>query len=506
MKKYYVFFVFLVSLTLLFVFRDVRVGLDGCAYAYSVSKLINGAYTAVFNWSHPLHVPLLTVVYLVVSWFWLIDVLTVYQLMDIVLGAFGLALMASLAFKLTKRYYCATIAWLLCLLSWGYWNQAATADEKMSGMFFVLILLYLINDYICFDKKFSGIKTVYKSFLLGAVFALSFLSHVSAVLIVPGMIFLIIKRKKYAFGILTAVFAAIVLLSSYLWFIYLENINTFIGTKEYFARGLAQYSIFGGFHCEHCLLQTYAQGITKLFFAVFREDAMAKSFVLALVTAVFIGHLFYIVWKRRRDINMVFLGLFLMTTLLFGFTYAPDNYSSYMLFLVPASLISALHYKEIRWFNGVHIFLLILAVHNIPVFVAHSGFFCRSIEKEYVMAVQKQLDSSDRLIVVTSAGSNPVTVARIHRYFNPRQKYIYFHDFMKDIDNPVYKLLAAHHKLYIEGICFEDKHNRDTDEIADNQAYLELSKHIRVTRAIDYAGYSDLLHRTYKHVYAIEYR
>ena len=498
--------VFFVSTVFMVLLRDVRTPLDGSAYALGVQRLAAGNFEDVFRWSHALHVPVLFVGYRLASAVTQVDVLTYYQVLDILLGAGGLCLIYLLVGRVSHSVVDAVLACLLVMFSWVYWIESVTADEKMLGYFFVLIYLNLLDRFLGGDPQEDKSPGAIQVVALAFILSLSILLHASAVLVVPVSVFLIIRRKAFRFGVLTALVSVSLVLAAYALILNLLGATGWEEVGAYFSSGVSRYSVAATGISGVAWARNVVQGLTKLLWAVFSEDGFKTGLFFAGLNTLFLVGVLWMMWKHRRDQKLQGFMVLLVTAGIFGMTYAPDSPDSYFLMLVPVAVFfaKALEIKKFRYAGLV--LLAILIANNGAHYLGFSTFVDEGVDKRYQESIGHRLSGGDVLVVLDADMGMKVgtqAIIPIHAYFNPELEHIPGTDFFTDPLAARFLALAREGRLFIEGLCFEDFENRNESEIRETRPYLDLAEVYNLEPVVRFAEYSSLYHRSYKHVFRL---
>lgn len=500
------FLLFLGFAGVMILLRDVRVPLDGSAYALGVQRLAAADLVDVFRWSHVLHVPFLFFGYRLVDLVWNVDVLAFYQGLDIMLGAGGLCLL----FLLLRRVGCGSIpsalACVFVLFSWVFWIEAVTADEKMLGFFFVLVYLNLLHEYLGFNSTENKNLNWVRAGALGTFFALSFLFHASAILVLPLSVYLVISRRAFRFGVVAGLVSAVLVLGTYVLVLNRMGTTGWDDVVAYFSSGVSRYSIAATGFTGMVWANAVAKGITKLLWAVFLEDGKAVAFVMAGLSLLFLAVLAAVAWLNRQDRHWRGFLVFFLTVVVFGMTYAPDAPDSYFLMLIPLSLFFAKALTTPKFKYPALVFGAILIVSNLSHYIEFSTFRDEGVDRRYQEAIGNQLSQGDVLVVLDAdmgmdAGTQ--TIIPIHAYFNSNLEHIPSSSFFNSPTDERFIHLARQGRLFIEGICFEDFHTRLDREVEDNPAFRELARVYNLELEVIFSEYSTLFHRSYKNVYRV---
>jgi len=498
--------IFLVSTVLMVLLRDVRTPLDGSSYALGVQRLAVGNFEDVFRWSHALHVPVLFVGYRLVSTVVQVDVLTYYQVLNILLGAGGLCLIYLLVRRNSRRAVDAVLACLLVMFSWVYWVESVTADEKMLGYFFVLIYLNLLDRFLGGDPQEDRSPGAIQAVALAFILSLSILLHASAVLVVPVSVFLVVRRKAFRFGVITALVSVSLILVAYAVILNLLGSTGWEEVAAYFSSGVSRYSVAATGISGVAWVRSVVQGLTKLLWAVFSEDGIRTGLFLVGLNTLFLAGVLWMMWRHRRDQMLQGFMVLLVTAGIFGMTYAPDSPDSYFLMLVPVAVFfaKALEIKKFRYAGLV--LLAILIANNGAHYLGFSAFRDEGVDKRYQESIGQRLSGGDVLVVLDAdmgmkAGTQ--AIIPIHAYFNPELEHIPGTDFFADPSSARFLALAREGRLFIEGLCFEDFDNRNDSEISKAGSFLVLAEVYDFEQVVRFAEYSSLYHRSYKHVFRL---
>ena len=499
-------FIFSVSAVIMVLLRDVRTPLDGSSYALGVQRLAAGNFEDVFRWSHALHVPVLFVGYRFASAVIQVDVLTYYQVLDIMLGAGGLCLIYLLVRRNSHSAVDAVLACLLAMFSWVYWIESVTADEKMVGYFFVLIYLNLLDRFLGGDPQDDKSTNAPQAVALAFILSLSILLHASAVLVVPVSVFLIVRRKAFRFGVLTTLVSVSLVLVAYALILNLLGATGWEEVTAYFSSGVSRFSVAATGLSGVAWVRSAVQGFTKLLWAVFFEDGFKSGLFFAGLNTLFLSGVLWMMWRHRRDRNLQGFMVLFITAGLFGMTYAPDSPDSYFLMLVPITVFfaKALEIKKFRYAGLV--LLAILIASNGANYLGFSASMDEGVDKRYQESIGHRLSSGDVLVVLDADMGMQVgtqAIIPIHAYFNSELEHIPSSYFFADPSTARFLTLAREGRLFIEGLCFEDYENRNESEIRETGTYLDLAEVYDLEPVVRFAEYSSLYHRSYKHVFRI---
>jgi len=486
------------------VLRDVRVPVDGCAYACQARDLLAGAEGPFLVWSHLLHVPVLALVHRLVGLVASVDLLAVYQGLDIVCGAVGLGLVFSLCLRLSGRRLASLAACLLVMVSWVYWLESTTADEKMPG--FVLVLAYLVLLLRYVEDGARGGPILRPALALSLTLSAAILLHVSAVLVVPMSLYLGLARRRRRLVAATAAITASITVAAYLLAAALQGVSSVADVRDFFATGTSTYSVFTNYPVSPRLALAYAQGLTKLVCTVFAHGDPGLRVAIAGVNVLLIGGLTLWLWRRRASILHRALLVLLGTSLLFGLTYAPDCPDSYFLMIVPLGMAFAGALAGPRARVALLAALVLLVVNNGRHYLAFSSFRAERTEAAYAAAIDEGLGEGDVLIYLDSRAASEdrtLPLASLHAYFQPGRELVPYSEFARDPLRGDLLAAAAAGRLFIEGLCFEDGANVASRDVSGNARYRDLARLYDLEVAVPFGAYSSVHHRTYKDIHGL---
>jgi hypothetical protein len=497
---------FVASAAFMAVFRDVRTPLDGSSYSTSVLSLAQGNYDNVFRWSHVLHVPVLYVGYRLLCTVAHVDVLSYYQALDILLGAAGLCLLYRLVYRTTRALGPSILSCLLVMVSWVFWEESVTADEKMMGFVLVLLFLNLLQHFLDDARRDVRVTSRWRVMVLAIVLSASILAHASSILVIPACAYLVSQRRVVRFGLATAAVTAVLVIAVYVVILNLMKVSSVDGVIAYFSLGLNRYSIAATGVSATAWVRQLGQGVTKLTWAVFAEDGMTTALILAGVNLLFMGGLLLMMWRHRRLQQLRWLAIMFVTALIFGAIYAPDAPDSYFLLLIPSAAFFAMLLREPRFrVFSLGVFGMLL-LNNGAHYLNYSAFRDNGADRRYQEAISGRLSASDRLIILdtaTSSSKGTQALVPIHVYFNSLVGYIPSSRFLADPTAAEFIALARRHQLFIEGICFEEFANRAATDIHDSAKYGDLMATYDLEVAVPFTDYSSMYHRAYKNVHRL---
>jgi len=488
------------------VLRDVRVPVDGCTYACRARDLLEGAEGPFLVWAHLLHVPVLALVHRLVGLVATVDLLAVYRGLDIVCGAAGLGLVFSLCRRLSGGRLASLAACLLVMVSWVYWIESTTADEKMPG--FVLVLAYLVLLLRHVEDGERGGPVLRPALALSLTLSAAILLHVSAVLVVPMSLYLGLARRRRRLVAATAVITAAVTVAAYLVAANQQGVSSLADVRDFFSTGTGTYSIFTNYPVSPRLAQAYAQGLTKLVWAVFADGDPGLRVAIAGVNVLLVGGLSLWLWRRRAAILHRALIILLGTSLLFGLTYAPDCPDSYFLMIVPLGMAFAAALTGSRPLRRAALLtvLVLLVVNNGRHFLSFSAFRAERTEAAYAAAIEEGLGEDGVLVYLDSRAASEdrtLPLASLHAYLQPGRELVPCSEFASDPLRDDFRAAAAAGRLFIEGLCFEDAANVASRDVSANARFRDLSRLYDLEVAVPFGAYSSAYHRTYKDVYGL---
>lgn len=498
--------VFFGAFVVLVLFRDVRVPLDGCAYAAAARDLLAGHEGDAFRWAHALHVPALALGFRLFGSLFSHDLLLFYQALDIVLGAVGLSILYLLVRDVSGGGWRPVPACVLVLLSWVYWSEAAMADEKMTG--FVLALAFLL---VAVRHGTSTVPRLPASEMrrgaaAGLLLGLAILMHASSVLVVPAALVLVWRSRSLRFGLSAAICAAVLVVGAYGFILGRIGVGSGADVIRYFSTGVTSYSVLATGVRGMAWLRELTQGLTKVIWAVFSEDGLQVAQILAVVTGAIWTGVAVLAWHHRRDARLQWALALLVTGMLFGTTYAPSAPDSYMILVVPLAVYStvALRRKRVRWLAAVAI--ACVALFN----GAHYYGFSRdregSADRRYQQAIEATLAPGDVLVVldsVTGVQAGTYTILPIHRFLNPQLQHVGSSDFLSNPTVAPFPGLAREGRLYIEGICFETWEGRGSATIESSAIPESVQRAYELLPVVAFEEYSTAYHRRYKNIFRL---
>lgn len=499
-------FIVLGAVVVFGVFRDVRISVDGCTYACHAHVLLAGEGARVFVWSHALQVPVLALVCQLAGAQSPVEILAVYQWLDIICGAVGLGLIFGLCLRFTGRRVASICACLLVMFSWVYWIESVTADEKMLGFVFVLLYLILLFRYLE-DDGGVGARTVFlRTVGLSFSLATAILLHASAVLVVPVSLYLGLSRRQYRLVASVASITVSIIVAAYVLFARLQGASSAADFLHFFSSGSSTYSIFTSYPVSPHLLLDYAQGITKLVWAVFADGDPRLRVAIAGANALLIAYLVLWTWRRRSSTRYRALLVFMATGLIFGMTYAPDSPDSYFMLIIPLGMAYAGAMAGSRRRAALLLILIAMMVHNFRQYHAFSSFRAERTDVAYQMAIEEGLPDTATLIYLDNVAAlehRTLTVLSIHRCFQTGRDLVPFTEFSRDPLRANFREAAGAGDLFIEGICFENSANIASCDVSGSARYLDLVRLYDLEIAVPFCDYSSRYHRAYKNVFRL---
>jgi len=499
-------FIVLGALIVFGVFRDVRISVDGCTYACHARDLLAGEGSQAYVWSHVLHVPVLALVCRLVGTQAPNEILVIYQWLDIICGAIGLGLIFSLCFRLTASRLASFCACLLVMFSWVYWIESVSADEKMLGFVFIPLYLVLLFRYME-DAGDVRARTVFRRTVgLSITLTAAILLHASAVLVVPVSLYLGLSRRQYRLVVSVASMSLLMTVSAYMLFARLQGASSASEFLHFFSTGTSTYSIFTSYPVSPHLLLDYAQGVTKLVWAVFADGDPRLRIAIAVANALFLAYLVLWTWRRRSSTRYRALLVLIVTGLIFGMTYAPDSPDSYFMLIIPLGMAYAGALSGSRRRAGLLLILVAMMINNSWHYYSFSPFRAERTELAYEMAIEEGLPDTATLIYLDNLASiehRTLTVFSIHSCFQEGRDLVPFTEFSRNPLHADFREVSGTGNLFIEGICFENSENIASCDVSGSARYQDLIRLYDLEGAVPFCDYSSRYHRAYKNVYRL---
>lgn len=235
------------------------------------------------------------------------------------LSSFFSALAVSIFFillkKLTKNFLVSLIASLILAFSYVFWLEAIVPEVFGLSSFFLILLLYLI---ILWLEKPA--KNIFYWFIF--IFGLSLSHHHTVVFLLPGIIYVLNKQKKFFKKLkISLIKSAVLFFLGLLPYLYLPwsfltkpaivwgQANTFTGFWQVLSRQIYGSTSSSPYANEQALLRFFQ---IPVYLATLNLNLLTVTLILAVLGAIYL-------WRKNRPVFSFLLSVFIFTGPFFAF-------------------------------------------------------------------------------------------------------------------------------------------------------------------------------------------
>jgi 4-amino-4-deoxy-L-arabinose transferase-like glycosyltransferase len=274
------------------------------------------------------------------------DPLSFLRIFNLIIGLLSIAIFYSFCNKRFKSASASVFAAFLYASSFSVWFMSHESETYILSVAIILLLFSALFDFR--SENFDG----FKGLIVGFLFGLAVLSHITAILLVFPVVYYILKKssRKLKDLLVTMSIAGFVISSQYLLF-YLRS--PFKGLKDFlswFFQAVSYQQIYGG---EVNFWEIGTASVLKTFVSTF-DSIVSKFNYLKLNTDLFLGFrivlafafsicLFLLIkkWRTMKGMDVFFLKVSLLwiIPLTIFYTFWGTSHFKFRIIVLPAIII-----------------------------------------------------------------------------------------------------------------------------------------------------------------------